>query len=216
MKFEELEPMKQELIDSIVELEWEMFHSVNNRGGMADCQNDNRTFQVMRRSQILLWPENLLESYFGDLFRAKREGRNLMTEKYARMMETTAPMEYAQIKDRLPEISQEKQALIDELAGIFMAWEEDVRKRYPFLEIGGRPLRQKDLSARNFSDTSFEVYNRGEISTFSEKTLRAYLEYAHGLMDQGKNGSELIYQEMVQMEGYASLEEAQKTLGKKG
>ena len=48
----------------------------------------------MRTSQAEAWTEKLLKSYYDDLLQAKSHNRNLMTEKYARMMESTFPEEY--------------------------------------------------------------------------------------------------------------------------
>ena len=85
---------KDELIDAIVQLEWPMFAGVNNEGGKAACQMDLATFRIMRISQYSAWGEELLESCLADLRAAQNQGRNLMTEKYARMMKTTFPDEY--------------------------------------------------------------------------------------------------------------------------
>ena len=92
------ENLKEDLIASIVALEWEMFQNVNNVGGRAACQDNFETFSVMRSSQATAWSEAALASYLEDLTDAQENGRNLLTEKYARMMEFTAPLEYARIQ----------------------------------------------------------------------------------------------------------------------
>lgn len=63
-------------------------------GGPASCQMRPDTFKIMRKSQAATWSDELLASYLEDLKTATREGRNIMTEKYARMMESTFPEEY--------------------------------------------------------------------------------------------------------------------------
>ena len=93
---------KDELIDAIVQIEWPMFAGVNNEGGKAACQMDLATFRIMRISQSSAWGEELLESCLADLRAAQNQGRNLMTEKYARMMKTTFPDEYPAIEKSLP------------------------------------------------------------------------------------------------------------------
>ena len=93
---------KDELIDAIVQIEWPMFAGVNNEGGKAACQMDLATFRIMRISQYSAWGEELLESCLADLRAAQNQGRNLMTEKYARMMKTTFPDEYPAIEKSLP------------------------------------------------------------------------------------------------------------------
>ena len=64
-----------------------MFQNVRNTGGRAACQDDFETFDVMRKSQFLTWDLPLLESYWQDLQEGKAQGRNLVMEKYAYMME---------------------------------------------------------------------------------------------------------------------------------
>jgi hypothetical protein len=96
---------KENLIASIVQAEWEMFQVVPNVGGPAGCQQDPKTFEIMRSSQAVSWSETALESYLDDLVTAQRSGRNLLTEKYARMMESTAPAEYAAIEHLLPPLT---------------------------------------------------------------------------------------------------------------
>ena len=41
---------KDDLINEIVEVEWEMFDKVNNAGGRAACQDDEWTFYAMIQS----------------------------------------------------------------------------------------------------------------------------------------------------------------------
>ncbi|MBQ7585345.1 MAG: DUF4125 family protein, partial [Desulfovibrionaceae bacterium] len=72
-------------LEAIVDLEWKMFSAVQNVGGRASCQNDPQTFRIMRLSQCATWDDALISSYLDDLKLATLEGRNLMTEKYARM-----------------------------------------------------------------------------------------------------------------------------------
>ena len=55
-----------DLIEAIVQLEWKQFDKVQNEGGRADCQDDYQTFSIMRKSQYMTWPEELLSSFYGD------------------------------------------------------------------------------------------------------------------------------------------------------
>ena len=86
-----MDEKKKKLIDEIVRREWEMFQNVNNEGGRASCQDDWPTFHVMREAQYAPWPQDLLSRFLLDLVNAKLEGRNLVMEKYAYMMEFTEP-----------------------------------------------------------------------------------------------------------------------------
>ena len=93
--------MKEELIDKIIEEEWKQFDKVNNEGGRASCQDNLTTFRIMRKSQFDNWNEMMLESYCRDVKKAAAEGWNLLTEKYARMMESTDPEGYEKLKDQI-------------------------------------------------------------------------------------------------------------------
>lgn len=84
----------ESLREGIVRHEWEQFQQVNNEGGPANCQGNWPMFHQMRLSQFLTWPHPLLASYADDLDQADAQGRNLLTEKYGRMMESTAPDQY--------------------------------------------------------------------------------------------------------------------------
>lgn len=103
------------LVDAVVTAEWEMFSNVQNVGGKASCQMDPKTFRIMRSSQMDNWDDELLGSYLEDLLNARLEGRNLVTEKYARMMESTFPEEYAQLADSLPPLDPEAMAQVDDI-----------------------------------------------------------------------------------------------------
>ena len=199
----------EELIEAVYEIELEMFINVHNVNGKASCQSEIDTFRVMRFSHLKTWTEDLLVSYLSDLESARAQGSNLMSEKYARMMESTFPEEYEKIKDALPEMTDEKKKLVDKLMDILMDWESSIRHRYPFLDHRGRPL---SVNQDSVMKTSFETYARGELSVYSTDTLRLYLAHCEKLVNQGINGTEEVYQNMVQMYGYSSLEAAAEKL----
>ena len=78
---------KTEILEAIIQLEWNMFQKVRNTGGRAGCQDDWETFYIMRKSQFTSWKKELLLSYERDLLDGESAGRNLVMEKYAYMME---------------------------------------------------------------------------------------------------------------------------------
>lgn len=201
---------RNEAIEAIYAIELDMFQSVQDTNGKAPCQAETDTFRVMRLSLLQTWPEELLASYLYDLEFAKALGFNLMSEKYARMMESTHPEEYEKIKDDLPMMTEEKKLLVSQLTEIMLDWEKDIFSRYPFLANRGRPLDSKDDSA---ATTSFETYTRGELSTYSLNTLSIYHYYCQEAYRQGFNRSESVYEGMVKMYGFPSLKEAAVRLG---
>lgn len=193
-------------IAAIVDEEWRQFQQVQNEGGRASCQDDRDTFVLMRTSQFTPWAEEVLASYQQDLKRAGEEGWNLLTEKYARMMEHTAPQQYARLADRLPERSAERLQLQELLISIMMRWTREVERRCPHLMGRGRNLSSEQDGPWNVSS---ETYLRGELGTYSDETLRLYAQMVLELLSQGKN---LVEQNMTCMArgyGYQGLEDAE-------
>lgn len=130
---------KDELIDAIVQIEWPMFAGVNNEGGKAACQMDLATFRIMRISQYSAWGEELLESCLADLRAAQNQGRNLMTEKYARMMKTTFPDEYPAIEKSLPPLDPATARQIEDIVACHVQWKTALDQKYPHLGDRSRP-----------------------------------------------------------------------------
>lgn len=196
---------RTELIEAVYAIELDMFENVHHTNGRALCQSETDTFRIMRLSYLQTWPDELLSSYLYDLESAKALGFNLMSEKYARMMESSHPEEYEKIKDFLPVMTNEKRQIVNELTQILLAWEKEIFSRYPFLAHRGRPLDSQEDSA---AATSFETYTRGELSTYSMITLNCYYALCDAMFQQGINGAEMVYENMVRMYGYLSLKDA--------
>jgi hypothetical protein len=186
-----------------------MFQNVQNIGGQASCQQDYQTFEIMRYSQAMSWSKETLESYLEDLQNALKNGRNLLTEKYARMMESTSPLEYARIERLLPPLDPEVPETIDQIVTVLIAWEEEVIEKYPYIASRGRPLRSTEDTP--FA-TSIETYLRGELSTYSLKTLKLFLKNVLNQKAKNINGSELIHGTTAQRYGYKSLEDANEKI----
>lgn len=200
---------REDVIKKIIAIEWTMFQDVPNVGGKAPCQDERQTFEIMRMSQAESWSEAALESYLGDLIDAQKLGRNLMTEKYARMMKSTSPMEYAGIEHLLPPVSKEAVELIEEIAAIVLEWEEELSKKYPRLIQRGRPIRS---TGDSLFVTSLETYLKGELSTYSLRTLELYRDHVKRQKSDGINGSEITLARTIEQYGYRSLEEANEKL----
>ncbi len=196
---------KTVLIDELCEREWRMFDKVKNTEGRASCQQDPVFFHKMRACQFDNWNIPLLESYRRDLMDAEREGRNLLTEKYAWMMSWTHPEEFARIRDALPAISQEKRDIISSIVSVQTAWEEEVDKKYPYMRSGGRQLTQDREKGRG---ASFQTYLAGELMTYSMDTLKLYLAWIHELQECGQNMALMTARSIAATYGYKSLEDA--------
>jgi hypothetical protein len=204
---------KQDIISKIVDIEWKMFQDVPNIGGKASCQEDYGTFKINRFSQAISWSPATLESYLTDLMNAEKLKRNLLTEKYGHMMESTSPQEYSQIAKLLHPLNPEVIPLIEEIIGAVLSWEEKLKNKYPFIVKRGRPIH---TSEDNSGITSLETYLRGELATYSQNTLRLYWENISRQKTENINGSEVTLEYMMKQYGFKSLEEANERLKSRG
>lgn len=197
------------LIDKIVTLEWNAFDKVINEGGRASCQDDFSTFSVMRKSQYMLWSREMLESFIDDFETANAKSWNLITEKYGRMEESTAPEEYAKIKDSMPEISDEKKQIIEAIVAIQVGMMEDFAKEYPKSASEARSIHTSEDTPDN---TSYETYLRGEISTYSDRTLELYGRFVAGYARDGRNIAKETITNSALLYGYKSLDHMESKL----
>ena len=198
---------REALIDEVIEREWEQFQYVKNEGGRASCQDDHETFVIMRKSQFMNWTQELLESYSQDLIEAEAAHWNLLTEKYARMMESTAPERYAELADILPKRSKERIQMQEEMIAQQIRWEEDFAVKFPGVASTGRMIHTSEDTPW---DTSIETYARGEISTYSDRTVGLLKKLYDQMATDHENLSEKTLRNMTALYGYESLEEAEK------
>ncbi|HEX2965058.1 MAG TPA: DUF4125 family protein [Syntrophorhabdaceae bacterium] len=200
---------KDDLIQSIIDIEWRMFQNVRNAGGRAPCQDDRHTFSIMRKGQAESWSEAALDSYLQDLNRAEKTDRNLMTEKYARMMRSTSPLEYRQIEHLLPSLTAEANEYIEKILPIVLEWEMELLGKYPAILKQGRPIHSSDDS---LFVTSLETYLKSELSTYSTLTLKLCWEHVSLQKEHNINGSEITLLHTIRNYGYQTLAEANEKL----
>lgn len=204
-----LEGKNIDLVEKIIALEWKQFDLVKNEGGRADCQDNYQTFSIMRKSQYLTWPEELLISFLQDLQQAEQKGWNLIMEKYARMMKSTNPEKYLAFEKDLPVLSEKRISIQEEIIKIQVAWMETFAEEYPKMAGNARSIRTIEDSEYN---TSYETYLRGEISTYSEKTFILYSKFIVSLLKEQRNLAEEIMEHTAKLYGYESLKEAEEKL----
>lgn len=196
-----------DLVEEVIRREWDQFQRTENEGGRASCQGNWPMFHQMRASQFMTWPEDLLRSYLDDLDEANRVGRNLVTEKYARMMASTAPDEYRErIEPFIPRLSDERIARQERVIAVQVAWARDFRGRYPKL---GAAMRVLTTAEDTPEDTSFETYLRGELGTYSDRTMALYEAMVEDLQAAGRNLTEQTVANTVRLGGFADLTEAE-------
>lgn len=203
------EKSSEALVEEIAGLEFEAFDKVQNEGGRAGCQDDWFTFSIMRKSQYLTWDRTMLLQYLYDFRREYERGHNLITEKYGRMMESTAPEKYEKIKLNFPELTEEKKNIIRQICGMQVQWMEEFAAEYPELADNARSIHTAE---DNYVNTSYETYLRGELGTYSDKMLELYGRYIVKYAREGRNPVYEIMGNSVKMYGYQDLEEAERKI----
>ncbi len=201
---------KEQLIFDIAKIEWEMFQQVHNTEGRASCQDDPDTFFRMRMSQWMVYSKRLLYSYKEDCEQAMNAGKNLVFEKYAKMMETTYPEEYMAVKEYLPEKTIEEKEIIEKIIAIHIKWDQEVMEMYPNVRGRGRTFRTEEDNV--ITGSSMESYLRAEAGTYSWKTLQLLYRETKEAYKTGNNLLQQIVANETAFYGYESLEAAESKM----
>lgn len=201
---------QDDLINQIIDIEWDMFGRVNNQGERASCQDDEWTFYVMRYSQFSIYTFGELSQYMNDLMVALKEGRNMLAEKYAYMMEYTDKAYFdAYLKDKLPPVSARKDELALKISDLLVECHIEFALVYPHISAAGRPEKGTEDPM-----VSLHIYSIGEFKTYSEQTLEAVYRNFKKRAEHGENLARLILSKTVELYGYGSLEEAEIRMSK--
>jgi hypothetical protein len=193
---------RADLVEEILSIELEMFLSVPTER-KSPCQDHPESFKLHRQSQFSAWSDRTLASYLSDLREAKGQGRNLMTHKYARM------------QGLIPEAhggANDSARIVDDIVRIHFGWQEEMFRKYPAFMSGARPIGSGEDTGRA---TSFETYLRGELDSYSERTLELLKADMLSMRERGLNMSEEVYEHLVRRLGYSSLAETERTLAER-
>ena len=168
---------RESVIDSIIDLEQDMFTAVNNRGGASRSQQRLKTFRLMRWMTRSVHALDYLESYLKDLQAAKEAGRNLMTEKYAKM-EGLIPSN----------VTAEISFVVDTEA----TWMDELKAKYPLC-----------FSSQG---QGFKTYAASELQTLSPQSMELYSKEVKDALVAGRNLLQERYENLYRRLGYASLD----------
>ena len=124
-------------------------------------------------------------------------------------MESTAPVQFLEIKDSLPKLPEVKKEIIEEIVKIQVGWMEEFAKEYPKAAENARSIHS---SEDNMYNTSYETYLRGELSTYSDQTLDLYGRFVADVWKDGKNLAKIIMENTAKLYGYTSLEDLEGKL----
>jgi len=175
------EKKHKELLDNIIEIELSMFEQVRTSEPSL-CKDKPEAFKVMRGMTHSILSTETLESYLGDLYKAKTEGRNLLTEKYARMDNIIPPLK--------------TNRLIDDIVKIETRWMGELSQKYPRSFKGGAG--------------GFELYLSSELETYSDETIKLYFGDVSRAEKEGRNLAEEGYTRLFQQIGYTSIDEMER------
>ena len=170
---------RKELLDGIIEIELDMFKRVRTAEPSL-CQERPETFKAMRWMTHSVLSTGTLESYLGDLQKAETEGRNLLTEKYARM------------QNIIPLIKTNP--IIEDITKVEVSWMKELSQKYPHT-FGSRP--------------GFEIYLHSELETYSDETVESYFGDISKAKKEGRNLVEERYTILFQEMGYVSISEVE-------
>jgi hypothetical protein len=183
---------KERIIDAILEIELVMFITINPQ--KTGCyQKYPDSFRLHRRAQFLPWSLETLGSYLEDLRDAQDINNNLIRLRYARM------------QSLIPR--QNASPVIDEIVRLKMYWQNEVYQKYPAVMNDARQITKEDKTAVM---RSFETLFRGELETYSNRTLELLYADLLNKLQQGVNLSEEVYECLVRDSGYPSLAEAER------
>lgn len=171
---------REELSKSIIGIELDMFEQVKT-AEPSSCKDRPETFKVMRGMTHSSLSTETLESYLEDLRKAKTEGRNLLTEKYARM------------DNRIPPLKTNH--IIDDIVAIEARWVKELSEKYPHTIT---------------SEPGFKIYLSSELETYSDKTLELYFEDISKAEKEERNLAEEQYTMLFQQIGYKSIAEVEE------
>ena len=124
-------------------------------------------------------------------------------------MKSTNPEKYMSFEKDLPVITEERNAIQEEIIKIQVAWMEEFAEKYPKMAGNARSIRTSEDTEFN---TSYETYLRGEMGTYSESTFVLYSGFIVSMLKQNRNLAIEIMENTAKLYGYDSLKRAERRM----
>lgn len=183
------------LIGQIVALEWADFDVVQGQNGRATCQDDALHFVVYRLAQYLAFPTEALSGIYADIERAHGAGRNIIADKYARMMRTTDPVLFwRDLAPQIEAVTPLKKRVLAELERELVAFERSAAQTLAAAHANSRP------DASSAGKVSAVDYYLAEAEGYSLQTLRLLLDGFSAQRAAGINPVELSWELAVMLD----------------
>lgn len=200
---------KAALVNEVLGLMWESYLQVQTKIQEQEEEQSREAFEVIGKSELLNWSPEMLKSLIHDFRIANSNGRNLIKEKDIRTLESIAPLQFADYMDLLPEITDVKREIAEEIVKVQMDWLETASFRYP---KAARVMQGIITLEDNASVAPYEVQLRAELLTYSDETLDLYGAFIAQLCQEGKNLAEMTMYNMALLCGFSSLDEYEDSL----
>jgi hypothetical protein len=175
---------REAVLKAIIDAEQEMFCALKT-GEDQTTEEKIKPFRLGRWMNFSALSDEVIDSYLMDLIQARKDGCNLLAEKYALMA------------GQIP--TQNDDPLIDEIVGAELTWMRELAEKYPHI------ISQNEEHA-NF----FKKYAACELQTYSKNTLTLLHRDVVSAKISGINLAEKRYNSFYAKIGKGSLDDMKR------
>ena len=170
----------------LVQLEWVHFDTVQGMSGRAACQDDAVGFFVHRVAQYLSFPRESIMDVRDAVVAADAAGRNVIREKYARMMEATDPVAFARDwSGRLEAPSPVKRCVLDEIEGTLRSMLDIAQSELPATaqHVRGSITQPKLISSIGYYVCEIQSYSLSTLRCLRDGLRRQLSDHVNPVLD---------------------------------
>lgn len=170
----------------LVQLEWIHFDTVQGMSGRAACQDDAVGFFVHRVAQYLSFPRESIIAVHDDVVTADAAGRNVIREKYARMMEATDPVAFARDWSGCLEApSPVKRCVLDEIEGTLRSMLDIAQSELPATaqHVRGSITQPKLISSIGYYVCEIQSYSLSTLRCLRDGLRRQLSDHVNPVLD---------------------------------